>query len=41
MQKLRGRLHGLFWEVISYYDASVDIRWESELRMQSQEWSRP
>lgn len=26
MQKLRGRLHGLFWEVISYYDASVDIK---------------
>lgn len=25
MQKLGGRLHSLFWELIIYYGASVDI----------------
>lgn len=26
MQKLRGRLHGLFLEQIIYYDASIGIK---------------
>lgn len=26
MQRLGGRLHGLFWELVIYYDANVDIK---------------
>lgn len=26
MQRVGGRLHGLFWELMIYYDANVDIK---------------